>query len=296
MRTVSVPGWTLYVLFPEPGWQELLLGQKAVFIIAMLLYLACLLVSAILWAWWRTRVLAHTLEASKTLNAGLLASIACELRTPLNSLKGFLSLLRRTKLDESQCGYVRAADESAEIIVRFVEDVDALLSVTEKKTVLTPERFILMPLLESSIKAVSAQAAAKDLVFDVCAGDKMSGEVVADRRFMTILFDHLFSFVVSGSASRTCRCVCTVDTSAAVARLDVAIEGVPADLAQRLCRESDLLPDVFSGGALQSTVLSAVLINCAAAFLGGKVTTRNEGSLHIIHVYLPCIPQENEMT
>ncbi|MFP4600677.1 MAG: CHASE domain-containing protein [Persicimonas sp.] len=121
----------------------------------------------------------HTAERASNAKSELLAHLSHDLRTPLNAVIGFTSLLARTELDEEQREYLETVEESAR---RLLEMVDRALEVS-RVDVTGAERshsFSLAQLVEATCQPYQREAESKGLGFELKLDEELPDSVVGD--------------------------------------------------------------------------------------------------------------------
>ncbi len=90
-------------------------------------------------------------ESADQAKVSFLAMMSHEMRTPLNGVLGTLDLLRATKLNKKQYGYIDLATESAEVLLRHVNDVLDIAVIERGETRLEAAEFDLGELMGSVV-------------------------------------------------------------------------------------------------------------------------------------------------
>jgi PAS domain S-box-containing protein len=100
-----------------------------------------------------------------------LATMSHEVRTPLNGIVGFSSLLRDTELTPEQEGYVETIRTSGETLVRLTSDILDLSRIESGKMQLEPAPADPRLLIEETLDQVAAQTEGRalDLLHEVAA-------------------------------------------------------------------------------------------------------------------------------
>ncbi|OAM89552.1 ATP-binding protein [Termitidicoccus mucosus] len=110
-------------------------------------------------------------EEAERAKSVFLATMSHEVRTPLNGIVGFSSLLRDTELTPEQEGYVETIRKSGETLVRLTSDILALSRIESGKMQLEPAPADPRLLIEETLDQVAAQTEGRalDLLHEVAA-------------------------------------------------------------------------------------------------------------------------------
>ena len=96
-------------------------------------------------------------------SAGLLALISHQLRTPLNGVVGMIELLRATRLDREQSGYLETLSQSAEALLSIVNTVIDLSEIGSGRLEREQRVFSPLQLAQDTTALVRPHAQAKGL-------------------------------------------------------------------------------------------------------------------------------------
>ncbi|MDR0902937.1 MAG: PAS domain-containing protein, partial [Opitutaceae bacterium] len=101
-----------------------------------------------------------------------LATMSHEVRTPLNGIVGFSSLLRDTELTPEQAGYVETVRKSGETLMRLTSDILDLARIESGRMQLEPAPTDPRLLIEETLEQAAAQTEARalDLLHEVGPG------------------------------------------------------------------------------------------------------------------------------
>jgi signal transduction histidine kinase/CheY-like chemotaxis protein len=106
-------------------------------------------------------------EAANQAKSLFLANMSHEIRTPLSGVMGFLGLLSKTALTETQRDYLKTTEASAKMLLTVINDTLDFSKIEAGKISIEQIEFDLKELLEEVISLHTANAATKrlDLVF-----------------------------------------------------------------------------------------------------------------------------------
>jgi len=141
------------------------------------------------------------LQRSILMKDEFLSSISHELRTPMNGIKGALTLIKDSKSGVDTSQYFEVADRSAE---HMVELVDAVLIYSESVSgnlVIKNKDFHLANFLEPCIKEFSMQCREKSLDFDAMISDNCARYFNADADKIKVIIYQLLSNAVKYTTS-----------------------------------------------------------------------------------------------
>lgn len=92
-----------------------------------------------------------------------LANISHEIKTPLNSIIGFLDILLESDIPEKQKEYLHYAKKSGDMLTMLISDILDLSKIEAHKLQLAYQKVNLLDLLQESIDALKLQAEKKQL-------------------------------------------------------------------------------------------------------------------------------------
>jgi len=141
-------------------------------------------------------------EAMSRARTTFLAAMSHEFRTPMNSVLGFSTLLLDTRLDARQCEYVTTIRDSAQGLLRLLNDVLDFTKIDAEKLTLVSVPFELR-ILVSSVMAMMRPAVATqpvDLVVNVSSDvpECVLGDEMRVRQVLVNLLSNAIKFTERG--------------------------------------------------------------------------------------------------
>jgi signal transduction histidine kinase len=131
-------------------------------------------------------------EAAKEAKSTFLATMSHEIRTPMNGVLGMMEVLERQGLDDAQRPLVATMRDSAQALLRIIDDVLDFSKIEAGRLELEETAFSLSGLVAGAVDTLRPQAAAKGLAIaaEIEPGSD-DGLVGAPTRIRQILFNLL---------------------------------------------------------------------------------------------------------
>lgn len=131
-------------------------------------------------------------EAAAASKSAFLANMSHEIRTPFQGLQGMLGLLGKTRLDDTQSGYLRTAVGSASHLLTILNDVLDASSLDSGAIKIVPASLDLVDLLTEVQALMQPQASLKGLQLRVVASPGLPQRALLDpTRMRQVLFNLL---------------------------------------------------------------------------------------------------------
>jgi two-component system sensor histidine kinase EvgS len=240
------------------------------------------------------------LEYANHAKNSFLATMSHEIRTPLGGLMGMMELLHFSELDDKQKDVLNAARESADGLLRIVNDILDWSKIEANKLDLAPSPSTVMKLLQGVRKTYDAIADAKNLNLSLQVDEKLSAAHLFDSLRISQILNNLVSnaikFTREGAIEIRAESVAQgVDTE--TVRFSVRDSGIgitPEQQVKLFQQYAQGSPDVarMYGG----TGLGLAISHRLAQLMGGKLaveSTANVGSTFSLTIDLPiAIPEE----
>ncbi len=206
--------FTVVFAFP-PIVAFLVQGQPTTIIVSLLLiiyYLVLTRLAAILYAQYWDRIelrrlvqqkstdLSQLLENSEKTNTArdkFLSTLTHEVRTPVSSVLGILSLLNDTRLDEVQSEYVSIASRAGGSLLELIDDVLDFAKISTRTLELKSTLFDLHNVIKDCVEALGPVAHEKGIELSyVCAPD-LPARVIGDPYRLGQVLTNLVEYIVS---------------------------------------------------------------------------------------------------
>jgi signal transduction histidine kinase/HPt (histidine-containing phosphotransfer) domain-containing protein len=119
-------------------------------------------------------------EAANHAKSIFLANMSHEIRTPLNGVMGFLKLLSKTKLSETQRDYLDTTETSAKMLLTVINDILDFSKIEAGKISFEQIEIDFKELLEEVISLYAANAKSKCLALDLTFDKKVPSRLLGD--------------------------------------------------------------------------------------------------------------------
>jgi PAS domain S-box-containing protein len=139
-----------------------------------------------------SRYLTQAAEEANRSKSDFLANMSHEIRTPLNGIIGFISLLKRTPLEQKQLHAIHQMEQSAELLLALINDILDLSKIAAGQFELDEEAFSPRECIELVLSSLDAKVKEKNLSLTTDFGIHPNCRFLGDgRRIKQILFNLL---------------------------------------------------------------------------------------------------------
>jgi signal transduction histidine kinase/ActR/RegA family two-component response regulator len=147
----------------------------------------------------------RTAEAAAKIKSDFLATMSHEIRTPMNGILGMLELLKGSELSDSQDKWTEIARQSAETLLKIINDVLDLSKIEAGKLAMEAIRFAPRDMVTRTYELLKVKADEKGLAFHLDIEPDVPAELVSDpTRIQQILFNligNAIKFTQTGSVT-----------------------------------------------------------------------------------------------
>ncbi len=200
---------------------QLLLAAVELIAIAFLLYLMKQMGGAV--------AAKKEAELENEAKSTFLAQMTHELRTPLNAVNGYTFLLEQTRIDEKQKEYLRGIHNSAEGLLKLINQILDFSKIEAGHLVIENTAFFLKELLSEVESIFREQAERKGLFLrfeiDDAVPDAIMGDPLRLRQVLINLMGNAFKFTEEGGVTVTVRLL-ERKTERCLLRFSVADTGI----------------------------------------------------------------------
>jgi|GEM_PF-380563 len=137
-------------------------------------------------------------EAANEAKSTFLATMSHEIRTPMNGVLGMMEVLERQGLGDDQLPLVATMSESAQALLRIIDDVLDFSKIEAGRLELETTAFSLSGLVEGAIDTLRPQAVAKGLAIgaeiEIGSNDALCGDPTRIRQILFNLLSNAVKF------------------------------------------------------------------------------------------------------
>jgi signal transduction histidine kinase/DNA-binding NarL/FixJ family response regulator len=241
-------------------------------------------------------------EAANEAKSTFLATMSHEIRTPMNGVLGMMEVLERQGLGEDQLPLVATMHDSAQALLRIIDDVLDFSKIEAGRLELETTAFSLSGLVAGAVDTLRPQANAKGLAITAETEPGSHDALIGDpTRIRQILFNLLSNAVKFTERGEVVVRAGTVPLGHGRTRLTLAVEdtgiGLDAEQQARLFQpfsQADSSTTRRYGG----TGLGLSIVRRLAQLMGGDVTVDSaagEGSIFTVTLTLEAAPAESPL-
>jgi two-component system sensor histidine kinase BarA len=224
-------------------------------------------------------------ESANRLKSEFVANISHEIRTPLNGILGFLALLSKTGLDNTQRDYAEKIGTSAKALESIIHDILNLAKLEAGKLTLDIADFDLHKLIDETVSVFAADAQRKGLALETDADpripSKLKGAAGRITQALLNLLGNAIKFTPAGKVRLHAELLTESATHATI-RFAVTDTGIGVS-EQDLPRLFQPFTQLDSGTSREygGTGLGLVITKSFIEMMGGKMevhSTAGQGS------------------
>ena len=238
-------------------------------------------------------------EAANRAKSTFLATMSHEIRTPMNGVLGMMEVLERQGLSEAQRPIIATMRDSAQALLRIIDDVLDFSKIEAGRLELETTAFALSELVESAAGTLRAQSAAKGLTLETHIEPRSNDTLMGDStRVRQILFN-LLSNAVKFTETGTIRVsVATTPLDHSNARVTIAVSdtGVGLGDAQKArLFQPFTQADTSTSRRYGGTGLGLSIVRRLAELMAGDITVeskRGAGSTFTVTLVLQTAPAD----
>jgi len=236
-------------------------------------------------------------EAANQAKSTFLAMMSHEIRTPMNGVLGMIEVLDRQGLDERQRRVAGTMRESADALLRIIDDVLDFSKIEAGRLEIEETNFSLSGLIAGAVDTLRPQALAKGLALDAeidpGSADSLVGDPTRVRQILFNLLGNAIKFTDRGSVKVH---VGTAPLGDGCARVTMSVTDTGIGIGET---QQTHLFDPFSQADSSTTRryggtgLGLSIVRRLAQLMGGDVTvdsTLNRGSTFTVTLMLDVAP------
>jgi signal transduction histidine kinase/DNA-binding NarL/FixJ family response regulator len=241
-------------------------------------------------------------EAANEAKSTFLATMSHEIRTPMNGVLGIMEVLERRGLNENQRPLLATMRESAQALLRIIDDVLDFSKIEAGRLELETTVFSLSGLVVGAIETLRPQANAKGLAIAIeiepGSHDLLSGDPTRIRQILFNLLSNAVKFTLRGGIRV---CAGTAPIGGARTRVTLAISdtgiGLPAAQLEHLF-EPFSQADSSTTRRYGGTGLGLSIVRRLTQLMGGDAvahSTPGVGSTFTVTLILDTAPADSPL-
>ena len=242
----------------------------------------------------RLQAVRRDAEAANRAKGAFLAAMSHEIRTPMNGVLGLAELLAHTRLDDDQADTLRTLRESAQSLLRILDDLLDFSKIEAGRLELEQVPVSITALAESACETLAPLAGERAVRLAVLVADDVHDTVLGDPTRLRQVLTNLVGNAVKFSADRPGqpgRVWLRVSQRGEELRLAVHDNGIGIDSAtqarlfQPFTQAESSTTRRYGGTGLGLTISRRLV-----ALMGGEITLDSQpgvGSTFTVHLRLP---------
>lgn len=132
-------------------------------------------------------------ESDSKIKSQFIANFSHEVRTPLNSILGILTLLEYTELNDEQIEYIQMAQNASHGLLNMVENILSFSAIESGKLTLNSSEFSLNEVVNQSILFVKEKAKQKDIKIGLTREGDVPDVFIGDGKKLGQVFTNLLT-------------------------------------------------------------------------------------------------------
>ena len=145
--------------------------------------------------------LAETSKQTSSAKDEFLSTLTHDVRTPVSSVLGILSMLKETDLDEVQTEYVSIASRAANTLLELIEDVLEFANISTKSLELDSTLFDINKVIKNCVETHGPSAHEKGIELSYVSDPDLPSRVIGDPIRLEQIISNLVEYIV-GNAER----------------------------------------------------------------------------------------------
>ena len=205
-----------------------------------------------------------------------LARMSHEIRTPIHSITGFVNLIKRTSLDNTQSEFVRIVEHASDHLLQLINDILDISSLERKSIKLEEEAFNLRDCIEDVTLLMSPAAHNKGLeivhLIDSDVPVHLIGDPYYIKQIIMNLVNNAIKFTDSGEVIIT---VSLLDDGLDITRLSICVADTGRGIAAEdieLIQQPFYQTDVSRSREHEGVGLGLAIVKTLATLMNGQLS------------------------